>query len=140
MSIFTKAFTTLNIALYRISRGRLGSQLGPQTVLLLHSVGRKSGKAYTTPITYFRDGNNYLLVASNWGGEKNPDWYLNILQQKSTTIQVKDRTVSVDAQLVEGEEYERLWQLVTRQNAQYLQYQQKTARRIPIVRLTPQMQ
>ena len=140
MSIFTKAFTTLNIAIYQISRGRLGSQLGPQTVLLLHSVGRKSGKDYTTPITYFRDGNNYLLVASNWGGEKNPDWYLNLLQQKSTTIQVKDRTIPVDAHLVEGEEYERLWQLVTRQNAQYLQYQQKTTRRIPIVKLSPQTQ
>ena len=140
MSVFTKAFTTFNIALYQISGGRLGSQLGPQSVLLLHSVGRKSGKAYTTPVTYFRDGNNYLLVASNWGGEKNPDWYLNLLQQKSTTIQVKDRTVSVDAQLVEGEEYERLWQLVTRQNTQYLQYQQKTTRRIPIMRLTPQLQ
>ena len=140
MSVFTKAFTTFNIALYRISRGRLGSQLGAQSVLLLHSVGRKSGKAYTTPVTYFRDGNDYLLVASNWGGETNPDWYRNILHQKRTTIQVKDRTVSVDAHLVEGEEYDRLWTLVTRQNAQYLQYQQKTARRIPIVRLTPQLQ
>jgi F420H(2)-dependent quinone reductase len=140
MSIFTKAFTSFNVAIYRISRGRLGSQLGPQSVLLLHSVGRKSGKAYITPVTYFRDGNNYLLVASNWGGEKNPDWYLNLLQQKRTTIQVKDRTLSVDAHSVEGEEYDRLWKRVTRQNAQYLQYQQKTTRRIPVVRLTPQLQ
>ena len=140
MSIFTKAFTSFNVAIYRISRGRLGSKLGPQSVLLLHSVGRKSGKAYVTPVTYFSDGNNYLLVASNWGGEKNPDWYLNLLQQKRTTIQVKDRTMPVEAHSVEGAEYDRLWQLVTRQNSQYLQYQQKTPRRIPIVRLTPQMQ
>ena len=139
MSVFTKAFTTFNIAIYRISQGRLGSQLGPQSVLLLHSVGRKSGKTYTTPVTYFQDGNHYLLVASNWGGEKNPDWYLNLLQQTRTTIQVKDRTLSVEAQPVEGEEYDRLWKLVTRQNAQYLQYQQKTTRRIPIMRLTPQL-
>ncbi len=140
MSIFTKAFTSFNVAIYRISRGRLGSQLGPQSVLLLHSVGRKSGKAYITPVTYFRDGNNFLLVASNWGSETNPDWYRNILHQKRTTIQVKDRTLSVDAHSVEGEEYDRLWKRVTRQNAQYLQYQQKTTRRIPVVRLTPQLQ
>ncbi len=115
----------------------MGSQLGAQSVLLLRTVGRKSGKSFTNPLSFFRDGENYLVVASNWGQESHPNWFLNLMQQPRTTIQVKDRTIPVQARQAEGAEYERLWKVVTSRNSQYLQYQKGLARRIPIVVLKP---
>ena len=111
--------------------------MGKQSVLLLHTVGRKSGKSYTTPLSYYRDGENYLIVASNWGQKDPPDWFRNLVRHSRTTIQVKDTTLQVEARQAEGGEYQRLWQVVTRQNSQYLEYQKTLTRRIPIVILTP---
>ena len=137
MSIVTKVFARANAFLLQITNGRLGSRMGKQSVLLLHTVGRKSGKSYTTPLSYYRDGENYLIVASNWGKEDPPDWFRNLVRHSRTTIQVKDTTLQVEARQAEGEEYQRLWEVVIRQNSQYLEYQKTLTRRIPIVILTP---
>ncbi len=133
----TKFFTSSNAFMYRLTGGRLGSRMGKQTVLLLHTVGRKSGKPYVTPLSFYRDGANYLLVASNWGKEEHPDWFLNLMQQPRTRIQVLEQTVEVEARQAQGQEYERLWKLVTGRNSQYIQYQKGIQRRIPIAILAP---
>lgn len=135
--VFIKLLMAMNVTLFRLSGGRLGSKMGKQSVLLLHTVGRKSGKSYTTPLAYFRDGEDYLVVASNWGKNKNPDWFQNLMRQPRTTIQVKDQTLPVEAHQAEGKDYEKLWELVGSQNQQYLRYQEQTPRQIPIVILTP---
>ncbi len=137
MSSLTRTFVRANAFVFQLTNGRLGSRMGRQSVLLLHTVGRKSGKAYTTPLSYYRDGPNYLVVASNWGKEEPPDWFRNLEQAPRTTIQVQDKTLGVEARQAEGEEYRRLWQAVTRQNSQYLEYQKGISRRIPIVILAP---
>ncbi len=133
----TKVFVRGNAWVFRRTNGRLGSRMGKQSVLLLNTVGRKSGRTYTTPLSYFRDGPNYLVVASNWGQEEPPDWFRNLMQNRRTTIQVKDETMQVEARQAEGEEYARLWKLVTSQNGQYLAYQKKVTRQIPVVVLKP---
>ena len=137
MNNWTKIFMAANAFLFQKTQGRLGSRLGKQSVLLLHTLGRKSGKTYTTPLSYYRDGNTYLLVASNWGKEEHPNWFRNILQNPRTTIQVGANTIAVEFRQAQGEEYKRLWDLVTRQNDQYLKYQKGLARQIPIAILTP---
>ncbi|HEX7588718.1 MAG TPA: nitroreductase/quinone reductase family protein, partial [Anaerolineae bacterium] len=109
MRILIKLFMLANAWLFRSTGGRLGGQLGRQSVLLLHTVGRKSGKAFVTPLTFYRDGERYLLVATNWGREEYPDWFLNLMRQARTRIQVKDETIKVQARQAEGEEYERMW-------------------------------
>ncbi len=134
---FVKFFVRLNALVFKTTGGRLGSQMGKQAVLLLNTTGRKSGKAYTTPLSFFRDGADYLVVASNWGKEEHPNWFLNLQQQPQATIQVKDHTIPVQARPAGDQDYERLWNLVTRQNSQYLQYQRGLKRRIPVVILTP---
>jgi deazaflavin-dependent oxidoreductase (nitroreductase family) len=111
--------------------------MGKQSVLLLHTVGRSSGKPYVTPLAYYRDGANYLVVASNWGQKEQPDWFRNLMQRPQTNIQIKNETIAVNARQMAGKEYDRLWKLVTRQNAQYLDYQRKVQRRIPIIVLAP---
>ena len=106
--------------------------MGGQSVLLLTTVGRKSGQTHTTPLSYYRDGNAYLVVASNWGKEAHSAWFYNLLQNSRTTIQVGATVIPVVARPAEGEEYDRLWTLVTSQNDQYLKYQKGLARKIPI--------
>ena len=137
MNNWTKTFIRVNAFIYEKTKGRLGSRLGKQSVLLLHTTGRKSGKIYTTPLSYYRDGETYLLVASNWGKENNPNWYQNLLEHPSTTIQVEATTIPVVAQSAQGDEYKRLWELVTAKNTQYMKYQKDLTRQIPIMILTP---
>jgi deazaflavin-dependent oxidoreductase (nitroreductase family) len=137
LNIWTKTFVSANALIYRLSDGRLGSRMGKQAVLLLHTVGRSSGKPYVTPLSFYRDGTNYLLVASNWGEKDQPDWFRNLMQKPQTTIQIKDQKISVKARQMAGKEYDRLWDHVTKQNPQYLTYQKQLQRRIPIIVLTP---
>ena len=71
---FIRLFMDFNAFLLRFSRGRIGSKLGTQTILLLETVGRKTGQPREIPIAYFFHEGKYLIVASNWGKEKNADW------------------------------------------------------------------
>lgn len=137
MNILTRTFVAANALIYRLSGGLLGARMGKQAVLLLHTVGRSSGKPYVTPLSFYRDGTNYLIVASNWGEKDQPDWFRNLMQHPKTTIQIKDQTIAVKARQITGKEYDRLWALVTKQNSQYLTYQRKVQRRIPIIVLAP---
>jgi deazaflavin-dependent oxidoreductase (nitroreductase family) len=138
MNLPVKVFTALHIFIYRLTSGILGSQMGGQSMLLLSTTGRKSGKIHVIAISYFRDGNHYLLVASNWGKEHHPAWYHNLISQPLADIQVKARKLRVTGRPAADEEYERLWTLVNAKNPMYTRYQQNTRRKIPIVILEPQ--
>src|SRR5512135_3481772 len=127
----------LNIFTIRVSRGRIGSQLGTQTILLLHSVGHNSGKHYVTPIAYFLFNGFYFLVGSNWGKEQNAGWYYNLLAQPRTIIEVKGQKISVEAHPAKGSEYEQLWEYAIRHHSPYLHYKEMTSRHIPIMVLQP---
>jgi deazaflavin-dependent oxidoreductase (nitroreductase family) len=140
VSNWIKIFTAANVFVYQLTKGQLGNRMGGQSVLLLHTIGHKSGKNYTTSLSYYRDGNAYLVVASNWGKEIHPDWFNNLMHHPQTTIQVRATSIPVEAYQAQGEEYKRLWELVTSQNGQYLQYQKGMVRQIPIVILKPTSQ
>lgn len=130
-------FTSIHVAIYRLTGGFLGGKLGKQSILLLHSVGARTGRKRITTLSYFRQDKNFLVVASNWGKSKHPGWYHNLLANPRTTIQVKAKTIEVLARPAQADEYPRLWQLVTSQNDQYVRYQHGLNRHIPIVILTP---
>ena len=134
---FLKLFMRLNTFVIRTTKGRLGSQLGKQTILLLHTVGRRSGKAYITPVAYFQIEGYYFLVASNWGKDQDAQWYHNLLAQVRTSIDVKGRSVEVEGYEVEGMEYDRLWKYAVEHHPPYLHYKEMTQRHIPIVVLQP---
>lgn len=134
---FLKTFMSLNTLVIRLSGGRVGSQLGKQTILLLHTVGRKSGKHYVTPIAYFFTDGYYFLVGSNWGKDTHTAWYYNLLAKPRTTIEVKGVKILVEASRAEGPEYDRLWKYATEHHPSYLHYKELTKRRIPILVLRP---
>jgi deazaflavin-dependent oxidoreductase (nitroreductase family) len=137
VNIWIRFFTKIHIFIYRSSNGWIGNRLGKQSILLLNTTGRRSGKNYITTLSYYRDGSRYLVVGSNWGKESHPNWYYNLLYQPHITIQVRSKIIPVVALPAEGEEYLRLWQLVTDQNEQYITYQKSIKRKIPVVILTP---
>ncbi len=134
---FLKLFMSLNVFFIRLTRGRLGSKLGTQTILLLHSIGRKSGKEYITPVAYFFTNGIYFLVASNWGKESNAAWFYNLKAHPRTVIEVKGRSIPVEASEAEGAEYEGLWAYAIQHHPPYLRYKEMTPRHIPIIVLRP---
>ncbi len=135
--ILIKWFMAVNSFLIRISSGRIGSKLGTQTILILHTVGRKTGQPRSIPIAYFDFEGKYLIVESNWGKDRHADWYLNLKKQPHARIDVKGRSISVRMREAGGEEYSRLWSFATQKHPPYLDYQNMTKRRIPIVVLEP---
>jgi deazaflavin-dependent oxidoreductase (nitroreductase family) len=131
--ILIKWFMAFNTLLLRFSRGKIGSRLGKQTVLLLHTTGRKSGQDRAIPIAYFAYEDHYLIVASNWGKEAQAAWYLNLKQNPQATLEVNGKVIPVTAREAEGDEYDRLWKFATDRHPPYLDYQKATSRRIPIM-------
>jgi len=135
--ILIKWFMRINAFFIRITNGRLGSKLGTQTVLLLETIGRKSGQPRVIPIAYFFHEGKYLIVESNWGKDTHADWYLNLQKNPRAVLQVNGQRITVDAHDAEGEEYNRLWKFATEKHPPYLQYPKMTKRRIPIVVFQP---
>lgn len=132
-NIFIKWFMTINAFLIKISNGKIGGKLGTQTILILHTTGRKSGQPRSIPIAYFFHEGKYLIVESNWGKDNHADWYFNLQKQPQASIEVNGRMIKVNSSFAEGEEYARLWEYVTKKHAPYLEYQKMTERKIPIV-------
>jgi len=122
---------------YQVSDGRVGEVQGGVRMLLLHSVGRKTGKIRTHCLQYQRDGADYLVVASNFGLPKPPLWYLNLVANPLIQIQVGRQHLAVRAHSATSEERLRLWSQVVTQHPQYGSYQAATTREIALVILTP---
>jgi F420H(2)-dependent quinone reductase len=134
---FIKLFMDINAFLIRLTKGRIGGKLGTQTILLLETTGRKSGQPRVIPIAYFFHEGKYLIVASNWGKDKNASWYLNLKKNPRATLTVNGRKIPVEAHEAWGDEYARLWKFATERNPPYLRYQEMTSRHIPIVVFQP---
>lgn len=132
-TIFIKWFMAFNKYLLTVSKGRLGSKLGKQDILILHTIGRKSGVDRGIPIAYFKQDNRYLIVASNWGQDNHAAWYLNLQNDPHARLDVEGKTIPVTAREALGEEYGQLWKFVTTRHPPYLDYQKQTSRRIPIM-------
>jgi deazaflavin-dependent oxidoreductase (nitroreductase family) len=132
-----KWFMHINMFFLRVTNGRLGGKLGKQRILLLETIGRKSGQPRTIPIAYFFHEGNYLIVESNWGKDKHADWYFNVTKHPRAILTVNGQRIPTQAHDAKGDEYNLLWQFVTTKHPPYLQYQSMTQRRIPIVVFQP---
>jgi deazaflavin-dependent oxidoreductase (nitroreductase family) len=106
-------------------------------MLLLTTTGRKTAKRRTTPLGYIRDGNCFVVIASNAGLDRHPAWYFNLQQNPLVQIQVRERILNVKAQTAQGENHQRLWSQVVAEAPGYADYQTHTTREIPLVILTP---
>src|SRR6185295_13756573 len=132
-----RGLSKVHLAVQRLSRGRLLSKLAGMPVLLLTTTGRRSGRARTTPLTFFRDGRDLVVIASNGGADRAPDWSVNLQQDPHAVVQIGTDKLSVEARSATPEERERLWVGITATYPGYAAYQRKTTRRIPVLILTP---
>ncbi|MEV6335781.1 nitroreductase family deazaflavin-dependent oxidoreductase [Nocardia vinacea] len=126
---------------YEKSGGVVGHRvLFGNPTLLLRTVGRKTGQARTSALTYGRDGADYLVTASNGGSPRPPGWLANVKASPECEIQVGRRKVAVTARatLPDDPEYARRWAIVDKVNkGRYSAYQKMTQRPIAVVVLTP---
>jgi deazaflavin-dependent oxidoreductase (nitroreductase family) len=123
---------------YRLTGGLIGHRFpGAPPSLLLDHVGAKSATKRTTPLTYLRDGDDFVIVASKGGYPKNPGWFYNLRAHPDTTIQVGSRRRPVRARVATPEERTRLWPKVVDLYGGYAGYQERTGREIPLVILEP---
>jgi len=122
--------------LLRLSRGRVSSAMVTPELLLV-TVGAKTGKRRTTPLTYFTDDGRAIVVASNYGGSRHPAWYYNVLANPRVTISAGGYTGTFVGQEVTGDERDRLWTLAKEFIPSYADYERLAARRtIPLLMFT----
>jgi deazaflavin-dependent oxidoreductase (nitroreductase family) len=104
--------------------------------VVLTTTGRKSGDLRRNALIYGKDGDDFILIASYGGRPTHPLWYLNLVADPSVTIQERADVISGVAETVpEGEERDRLWAQMVSIFPPYAEYQAKTERRIPVVRV-----
>ncbi len=123
--------------LYWATGGRLGEKQLSYSMLLIHTIGRKTGKRRTHTLLYFRDGDNLVVCASNNGSPQLPAWYLNLQATPGVRIQYGRIQREVIAETVGPEERERLWQMMLKVRPQFADYQKSTSRVFPMVLLKP---
>lgn len=135
----TRRLMAGHTALYRATGGRVGHTFpGLPTMLLLEHVGARSGVRRTSPLLYFRDGENLVIVASKGGYPKHPAWFHNLRAHPDTTVQVGRERRAVHARVATPPERERLWPKAVRSYGGYRDYQARSkGREIPLVILEP---
>jgi deazaflavin-dependent oxidoreductase (nitroreductase family) len=124
--------------IYRATHGLIGHRFpGFPPILLLDHVGAKSGARRTSPLAYFDDGRDVVIVASKGGHPKHPAWYHNLVAHPDTTVQIGSEPRPVHAHVATPSERERLWPKAIEAYSGYRGYQQRTGREIPLVILSP---
>lgn len=119
----------------KLSGGRVASAFGDAPVLLLTTVGRRTGRSRTVPLLYVADDGAFIVVGSNGGRDHHPDWYRNLLHRPEAMVEVRGERLTVTGEEVDPDERARLWARFTAMWPGYEKYAASTDRRIPVVRL-----
>ena len=124
------------ITQYRKNHGQVGGFFKGAPLLLLHHTGAHSGKSRINPVMYLKDGERYLVFASNNGANNNPDWYYNLKAHPDTRIEVGDDTIDARAEEVSGVERDSLYERQASLYPRFAKYQHRAKRKIPVIALT----
>jgi len=136
--IGARIVTGFHEAVLRLSNGRLANRGFGMPVLILTTTGRKTGQRRTTVLTSpVQDGDTIVLVASYGGDDRHPTWFLNLRDHPEVEITMDGRTRRMRARVASPEEKAELWPRVVAAYRGYGQYQQRTARDIPLVICEP---
>ena len=120
---------------FRANGGKVGGPFAGAPMLLLTHQGAKSGKTYTTPLVYSRDGGRVIIVASKAGAPNNPAWYHNLIAHPEVAVEIGAEQFKAKAVVTKGEERERLFNAQAGQMPVFNEYRNKTARQIPVIAL-----
>ena len=125
--------TTIHRWVYVRSGGRIGKKLLNKPMLLLESVGRKSGSLRLTPLLYVPDGDDFVVAASNMGDPRPPGWWFNLQARPENVVRVGRRHVPVRARRASPEEETRLWPRLEAVYSYFPNYRENAGREIPVV-------
>jgi len=123
---------------FRSNDGKVGGHFEGKTLLLLHTIGAKSGQERINPTAYVKDADRYVIIASKGGSPTNPDWYYNLIANPLATAEVGTETFQVRAEVAEEPERTRLYNKMVEMMPGFDDYRRKTTRVIPVFVLTPQ--
>jgi F420H(2)-dependent quinone reductase len=137
LAFVLKYFARVHIWAYRRTKGRLGARLLWFPAALLTTTGSKSGEPRTTPTLYLRDGDRVILPASFGGRAENPTWYLNLKENPSVEVQIRDERLQLSARDATAEERDRYWPPLIKMYPPYRGYRDATDRVIPLVMCEP---
>ena len=129
--------TKIHRWIYTKSGGWIGANLGGIPMILLTTTGRKSGEQRTTPLLSMRDGDRFIVVASNAGSDKPPAWWLNLQAKPEAIVKHGRKTFQMKAADATAEESAALWPRLESMYPGYIDYKKGTTRAIPIVILRP---
>jgi deazaflavin-dependent oxidoreductase (nitroreductase family) len=126
------------IAEFRASKGEVAAPYdNPPPMLLLHTIGAKTGREHVVPMRCLPDGNSLYIFGSAHGSDRNPDWYYNLLAHPDFTVEKGVETIPVHATEVFGEERETVFARQAARFPIFAEYQRKLKRTIPVIRLVP---
>jgi len=122
---------------FRANGGAVGGQFAGAPLLLLHTVGARSGQRRVNPVMYQKVDGGYAVFASKAGAPVNPGWYHNLLAHPQVTAEIGTETAELIARVAEGDERERIWAAQKAAYPGFADYEQKTTRQIPVIVLEP---
>lgn len=120
---------------FRSSGGKVGGQFAGAPMIIITHTGAKSGKTYTTPLVFSKDGDKCVIIASYAGAPKNPSWYHNLVTHPEITVEIGADKFKAKATEVKGAERDRLFAEQAKMMPQFNDYAKKTSRKIPVFTL-----
>jgi deazaflavin-dependent oxidoreductase (nitroreductase family) len=121
---------------FRANAGKVGGHFEGRSLLLLHTLGAKSGEARINPVACIRDGDRLVIIASKGGAPTNPDWYYNVKAHPLVTVETGTEQFEACAEIAIEPERTRLYSQMAAMMPGFAEYQLKTTRVIPVIVLT----
>ena len=130
-------FVPIHRLLFRLTGGRLLSRLEGRGILILVTRGRRSGRLRSSPLMYFQfqDSPDLIVVASNYGQDRHPAWFLNAAADSNVFVETNEGRFAAEARVTQGEERDALFDKVVGANSRFAGYRAATDRQIPVVAL-----
>ncbi|MGH2586552.1 MAG: nitroreductase family deazaflavin-dependent oxidoreductase [Dehalococcoidia bacterium] len=126
------------IAEFRANKGEVAAPYdSPPPMLLIHTIGARSGKEHIVPMRCLPDGDSLYIFASAHGSDRHPDWYYNIVAHPDITIEKGTETLAVHATMLRGEERDAIFAHQAARFPIFAEYEHKLKRTIPVIRLDP---
>jgi F420H(2)-dependent quinone reductase len=135
------SLTRAHAAIVRLSGGRIRRSFlftGGMPILVLATVGRKSGKTRSTPVGYIEHRDGFAVLASNAGSDRSPAWWLNLQADPRAEVLARRKRIAVQARRADPSEEAKLWSEFARRNPGFDEYRNLTERQIPVVVLAVQ--
>ncbi len=135
--VTARRLSSIHRVLFRSTGGRVGRRLVDNDMLLLTTTGRITGTPHTVPLLYLTDGSAVIVIAS-WGGRPDhPEWFLNLEADPRVEVELYRRRFAARAEILAESERSVWWTRAVAAYSGYAAYQARTAREIPVVRLSP---